>query len=178
MTYDPVAYWTVRGRTFEAETVAKGWTGETPELMDLLERLRPRSVLELGCGWGRNGVAIARRWPRIRYSGVDVSGALIESACGHLPEATFWVADLATWTTDLRFDVVMAISTLGHLLPPHVPTVLDRMRKAARHDVIVIDWDDTGAATEYQFAHDYRALMPNATRTDLGRLSLYHEHVR
>ena len=176
MTYDPVAYWTERGRTFEAEPSQA--LAETTELMDLIGALRPHYVLEMGCGYGRNGIGIARRWPWIAYSGVDVSESLIASAMDHLPRGKFWVADLATWEPPLRWDLVMAVSTLGHLLPADVPTVLARMRRAARHDVVVIDWDETGAQTGYQFAHDYRALMPTARRTDMGRLALYHEHLR
>jgi len=37
-------------------------------------------VLELGCGTGRNLIAAARRYPRARFHGVDISGAMLETA--------------------------------------------------------------------------------------------------
>jgi S-adenosylmethionine-diacylgycerolhomoserine-N-methlytransferase len=37
-------------------------------------------VLELGCGTGRNLIAAARRYPRARFHGVDISGAMLATA--------------------------------------------------------------------------------------------------
>ena len=45
--------------------------------------LKPRpgeSVLEIGCGTGRNLVAIARRFPEARVFGLDVSNAMLATA--------------------------------------------------------------------------------------------------
>jgi S-adenosylmethionine-diacylgycerolhomoserine-N-methlytransferase len=38
------------------------------------------SVLELGCGTGRNLVAAARRWPRAAFHGIDISAAMLDTA--------------------------------------------------------------------------------------------------
>ncbi len=38
------------------------------------------SVLELGCGTGRNLVAAARRWPRATFHGIDISAAMLDTA--------------------------------------------------------------------------------------------------
>lgn len=38
------------------------------------------SVLEVGCGTGRNLIAAARRWPQARFSGLDISSAMLETA--------------------------------------------------------------------------------------------------
>lgn len=38
------------------------------------------SVLEIGCGTGRNLIAAARQWPDARFYGIDISEAMLETA--------------------------------------------------------------------------------------------------
>ncbi|CAN5413893.1 class I SAM-dependent methyltransferase [soil metagenome] len=38
------------------------------------------SVLEIGCGTGRNLIAAARQWPQARLFGLDISAAMLETA--------------------------------------------------------------------------------------------------
>jgi S-adenosylmethionine-diacylgycerolhomoserine-N-methlytransferase len=38
------------------------------------------SVLEIGCGTGRNLISAARAWPEARYFGIDISEAMLETA--------------------------------------------------------------------------------------------------
>ncbi len=38
------------------------------------------TVLEIGCGTGRNLIAAARAWPDARYFGIDISEAMLETA--------------------------------------------------------------------------------------------------
>ena len=42
------------------------------------------TVLELGCGTGRNIVLAARRYPAARFFGLDISAAMLETAAGSL----------------------------------------------------------------------------------------------
>jgi S-adenosylmethionine-diacylgycerolhomoserine-N-methlytransferase len=42
------------------------------------------SVLELGCGTGRNLALAARRYPSARFYGLDISAAMLETARGNL----------------------------------------------------------------------------------------------
>lgn len=49
----------------------------------LIEGLEPPSrsrVLEIGCGTGRNLVAVAARWPDARLFGIDISAEMLRSA--------------------------------------------------------------------------------------------------
>ena len=42
-------------------------------LMHLIERLRPKSVLEVGCGIGINLMILAARFPDITFDGIDLT---------------------------------------------------------------------------------------------------------
>ena len=45
------------------------------------------AVLEIGCGTGRNLVAVGRAWPGARLYGVDISEAMLETARGAVVRA-------------------------------------------------------------------------------------------
>jgi S-adenosylmethionine-diacylgycerolhomoserine-N-methlytransferase len=56
----------------------------------LIEGLAPPpggSVLEAGCGTGRNLIVAARRWPDAHYYGVDISEAMLETARAKVAKA-------------------------------------------------------------------------------------------
>jgi len=40
------------------------------------------SVLEIGCGTGRNLIALARRYPNARFFGIDISAEMLKTASG------------------------------------------------------------------------------------------------
>jgi len=39
------------------------------------------SVLEVGCGTGRNLIAAAERWPEAQFTGLDISASMLKTAC-------------------------------------------------------------------------------------------------
>ncbi|WP_293880123.1 class I SAM-dependent methyltransferase [Sphingomonas sp.] len=45
------------------------------------------SVLEIGCGTGRNLIAVARRYPEARLFGLDISEAMLETARANVARA-------------------------------------------------------------------------------------------
>jgi S-adenosylmethionine-diacylgycerolhomoserine-N-methlytransferase len=47
------------------------------------------TVLEVGCGTGRNLARIARRWPTARLYGLDISDEMLKSALANLRAAKF-----------------------------------------------------------------------------------------
>lgn len=73
------------------------------ELDVLAERIRrttPGSVADVGCGDGRTTIALARRFPDIRFSGLDYSQAMLELASKILgPEG---ISNLTFHRRDLR----------------------------------------------------------------------------
>jgi S-adenosylmethionine-diacylgycerolhomoserine-N-methlytransferase len=45
------------------------------------------SVLEIGCGTGRNLITAAKKWPHVRFYGYDVSGVMVDHARGSVQRA-------------------------------------------------------------------------------------------
>src|SRR5471030_1540536 len=56
----------------------------------LIDRLKPGigdPVLEIGCGTARNLVVAARRYPRARFFGIDISGEMLVTAASTVGRA-------------------------------------------------------------------------------------------
>lgn len=175
MTYVPSEYWAKRGQTYEAEAHERGWwDAEDPPLLELIGNLKPKSILEIGCGYGRVGAAILKRWPEMAYTGIDISADLIEASRRRLPNAELIVADAVTFEDDRQWDLVLAANTLGHIRPEDLPSVWAKMLNWARRDIIHIDWNEVGAKTAYQFGHDYRALHGRSAMIPMGATTLHH----
>jgi SAM-dependent methyltransferase len=94
-----------------------------------------RSVLDLGCGIGRFGEALA---PRVRsVVGIDISGEMIDAArrrCASFPNATF----LQSFGRDLdmfgdgSFDVVLAADTFPYVVQAGMSLVETHFAEVAR----------------------------------------------
>lgn len=109
----------LRPTTAEWEAVYAGDVPESPvdsDLVSLASSLQPGTALDLGCGAGQNSIWLAQRGWRVH--GIDIASGAIEraqlAAAGAGVEATFETADVTTWRTRERFDLV--IST--YALPP------------------------------------------------------------
>lgn len=88
-------------------------------VVDVVERLRPLRVLDIGCGTGANLTApLARRFPTVEFVGLDSDPASIEFARQAGPALnTRYHVELAA--EDLgRFDLVIASEVIEHVEHP------------------------------------------------------------
>ena len=86
-------------------------------------------VLEIGCGDGRDAKALVER---AEYTGFDISEELIKLARAHVSNATFEVADAATYSYPQDLDIVFAFASLLHLNKEELGTVLRRVHEALK----------------------------------------------
>jgi cyclopropane fatty-acyl-phospholipid synthase-like methyltransferase len=104
------------------EAAYSGDVPDTPidtDVMELATSLQPGTALDLGCGSGQNSIWLAQHdW---RVHGVDIAAGAIrraqQAATQAGVEAVFEAADVTTWRTPERYDLV--IST--YALPPQGP---------------------------------------------------------
>lgn len=109
------------------------------------------TVLEIGCGTGRNLVAAARRHPKARYFGIDVSRVMLEKAQSAvdaaglgerislaLADATTF--DPATLSGGRSFDRVFLSYTISMI--PQWPAALDSAMRALAPDgrLLIVDF--------------------------------------
>jgi len=133
----PAVYWEERARRFAtqgdglAAVCSYGMPGFYNRLIHSCQRLalepwlrvRPgTSVLDVGCGVGRWSRELASRGARV--TGIDLSATMIAqakqraAAQGVAERCRFLVQDLAALDAGQKFDLVLGVTVLQHILDP------------------------------------------------------------
>jgi SAM-dependent methyltransferase len=102
---------------------------------------RAQSVLELGCGPGRNLWVLQRRHPATALFGIDISAEGIAHARQRV-RGEFLVGDLYRLDELLRgrrVDVIFTMGVLIHLHPQALPPLLQVMRGHARQALVFVE---------------------------------------
>lgn len=90
----------------------------TRPAIELLARVRcdrPERVIDLGCGTGNSTAVLAERWPQAKLQGLDSSSDMLEQARQSDVRAEWIEADIASWSTDQKYDVIFSNATLQWL---------------------------------------------------------------
>ena len=103
--YDRIADWIARATPAAYGRAAlDAWIAQLPAGC---------SVLELGCGWGRQTRVLLECG--FRVTGVDFSAELLKLARRNAPGAEYVLCDAAEFRTEKRFGAVLAWDSLFHL---------------------------------------------------------------
>lgn len=119
-----------------AKALAEYFKGIGPRIVDIDRAFKLAgnpvngSVLEIGCGDGRDAKNIVERTNR--YRGFDVSESMIELARKHVPAGMFEVADALEYNYPKNLDIVFAFASLLHLDKEEVGQVLGKVHSALR----------------------------------------------
>jgi 2-polyprenyl-3-methyl-5-hydroxy-6-metoxy-1,4-benzoquinol methylase len=103
--------------------------GRYPFLAAFIGDLRPRRLLDVGCGSGYLARLVTERTAGVEVHGVDVSAAALERARRHL--AAVWKVDLDRDPIPVEngaYDTVVCVEVLEHLYDP--THVLSEIRRA------------------------------------------------
>lgn len=82
------------------------------------------SVLEIGCGDGRDAKEIIKHTNR--YLGIDVSASMIALARTHIPETLFEVTDVETYPFPAGLDIIFSFASLLHSDKDAVADIIHR----------------------------------------------------
>jgi trans-aconitate 2-methyltransferase len=89
--------------------------------IDLLARVplsAPKRCIDLGCGPGNSTELVAARYPDAVNEGLDSSPDMLEKARKRLPDLSFILGDVNTWSAAAGYDVIFANAVL-QWLPDH-----------------------------------------------------------
>jgi SAM-dependent methyltransferase len=127
---DPREYWTLRGGDdFFREQEDHPTRGERSEwVANRLARYRPTSILEVGCGYGKQLRALRQRLD-VPMTGVDFSSTQLDRARTYLGDLDRMSLILASGTrlpfADQSFDLVFTSAVILH----NPPAVAEMMRR-------------------------------------------------
>jgi SAM-dependent methyltransferase len=98
-------------------------------------------ILEVGCGEGRQLVAIGTRYPGAQLVGLDLPDPELEHAWADVPAARMVQGSaLALPFADRSFDLVMAVEVIEHLPDPE-QALREIARVASDAVVISVPWE-------------------------------------
>ena len=136
----------------------------------ILSVLEPGSVLDVGCGAGRFVETLSKDHA---YVGIDISESAINQAKEDYPEQVFSCKDIVKDKIGMQFDNVFTWTALEHVPPEHIKAVANKLKKAAKKNIIICEPFNEGELAEHCFNHDYPSLFKVERKIDLGSVVIY-----
>lgn len=104
--------------------LADDWFPKVPGLVDRLASDPPARVADVGCGTGWSSVSIARGFPKVTVTGLDLDQASVDEAISNAKaldvsdRVSFEVRDAADPSLAGSFDLVCAFETIHDMCDP------------------------------------------------------------
>jgi hypothetical protein len=112
---------------------------EIPWVLEVIAREQPKSVLDVGAGWGKFGM-LARECATLeRVDGIDVTSPRIASY-DHFYEGDLRELDRLLPREAPLYDLALLIETIEHLEKAEAWAFLGRLTKRARKVLIATPW--------------------------------------
>jgi trans-aconitate 2-methyltransferase len=94
----------------------------TQASFDLVGRINidfiPKDIIDVGCGPGNSTQVLQERWPSANVIGLDSSKNMINKARAEYPDMNWHVADIVTYDTKQKYDLVYSNATI-QWIPNH-----------------------------------------------------------
>jgi 2-polyprenyl-3-methyl-5-hydroxy-6-metoxy-1,4-benzoquinol methylase len=164
---DTNEYWLNRGSVYRAEfkrhspiTLFRFWQQERAIKQELKKLQGVRTILEIGCGFGRVTRLLLEIPGVERVVATDLSPDQIASAKGNIrdPRAEFRIVSVLDLDYFKEFDLVIASEVLMHIPPEQIQRALSCMENASKKHIISIDWyapEEDTVAGGYCWQHEY-----------------------
>jgi SAM-dependent methyltransferase len=179
VTYNPAEYWRERGKIYKKNfRYDKSKRVQEEFLIAHLNNIPGsfKSVLELGCGFGRITQLLLTNYNNItEYLAVDISPDQIENAKSLLSSTKlannqvkldFLVSDIQSLRLDKEYDLVLLSEVLLHILPTDIDSIIKKLITLSNKHIINIDWyEDHSPKSQasHNFIHQYETLYKKYT---------------
>jgi SAM-dependent methyltransferase len=178
VSYNPSEYWHERGKKYKENfRYDKSKRLQEEFLITHLNGISGsfKSVLELGCGFGRITQLLLTNYSNItEYLAVDISPHQIENAKTLLSSTKltsqvkldFLVSDIQSLKLDKEYDLVILSEVLLHILPTEIDSIIKKLIALSKKHIINIDWyaeHPPRIQARHNFIHQYEALYKKYT---------------
>ena len=178
MSYNPSEYWRERGKVYKKNfRYDKDKRLQEEFLLTHLNGISGsfKSVLELGCGFGRITNLLLTNYDNItEYLAIDISPDQIENAktlisstkISNQVKLDFLVSDIQSLKLDKQYDLVILSEVLLHILPTEIDSIVNKLISMTKRHIINIDWyEDQPPKTQasHNFIHQYESIYKKYT---------------
>lgn len=170
---------------FQLDRIGRFLGGDTATFWALKQLSKtPQSILDVGCGGGLFTLHLAKRYPKTKFVGIDISPDAIAFAQERLKEeqpslmnVQFRIPDSPQLNENDRYDVVMATLVCHHLSDQELIFFIQQACKVAKEAVILNDLHRHPFAY-WGFTALVPFLFPNRMIYHDGRLSILRSFTR
>ena len=158
----PQLFWLLKTKSFLADPWQRRISPQHQWLLKVVRRLKPESILEVGCGFGRNLKFLADNGiPANRLTGVDISPVLLAQA--RLPRSVHLIKGnvLQLPFSSYSFDLVFTHGLLMHLSPRQLSQALSELTRVSQKHLILIEEirSRPRQLNYFTWAHDYDKMI-------------------
>jgi SAM-dependent methyltransferase len=178
VSYNPSEYWHERGKIYKKNFLYdKNKRVQEEFLIIHLNNISGsfKTVLELGCGFGRITQLLLSNYANItEYLAVDISPDQIENAKSLLSsikvtnhvKLDFLVSDIQSLRLEKEYDLVILSEVLLHILPTEIDFIIKKLITLSKKHIINIDWYEDHppkSQASHNFIHQYETLYKKYT---------------
>lgn len=161
-----------------------------------LLKSKTKSLLDVGCGYGKNAADLKKALPELYVEGIDIAKHYIQGAIKDFPSVRFRVKDARKYRSKKKFDMAFTHGFFIHVSHAKIKGTIKRVMRNAREGLFIESagnetpgmlpyepnsyWnsravrdttDITDENTQYYFSHNYQKLFK-----DLGfECEILHE---
>lgn len=158
--YRPKNFWDTWADTFMEDSWQVTLHPQHDWLLSKIKKLRPRSILEVGCGFGRNIKFLQDNNINAKLTGIDISHKMIKLAKKFVKSSnvTFKIAEATHLPfRDREFELVFTHGVFMHIPPTDIEGAIREIVRVAKKYIILIEQNYGG--NEYTFIHSYKKLF-------------------
>lgn len=174
--YEPISFWKETGKTYINYYIHNHvYQRQEFVLLEYLKNLQFKSVLELGCGFGRLTNLLMDTFDIDTYVGLDVS----PDQLSHIKPRKNLIlqnSDILSFETNMKFDLVLSAEVLMHQLPSDMEAIVAKMKSWSKKHIINIDYytNIKEELANFNFMHDYPKLYGKHKSIQIDRQALFH----
>ncbi|MGE5041738.1 MAG: class I SAM-dependent methyltransferase [Candidatus Levyibacteriota bacterium] len=170
--YRPERFWNKWAKTFMDDPWQVATHKQHAWMLKIIKKEKPTSLLEVGCGFGRNLKFLHENNIASDMTGIDISGEMIRRARKyiHNRKVHLKVGNILNIPfKDTSFDLVFTHGVLMHVPNKDVKEALSEMKRVAKESLMMVEQNYGGNG--YTFIHNYKKLC-----TSLGINIVKYEH--
>jgi len=159
--YKPKIFWEKWGKTFFKDPYQRKIFSQQNWLYQKISEIDPNSILEVGCGFGRNIKFLSGKGIPVRkITGVDISSTMLENCRRYFKNAQLKLilADIVELPLrDKSISLTFSHGVLMHIPPEKLMESVKEIFRVTKDYFLCVEQNYNG--NEYTFVHDYQHLF-------------------